>query len=58
MRLFEKHRNGAILDVDGEPDRVMQISVAWREYQDRSSLPKPPVGFVRVEEEVSAGQGS
>jgi hypothetical protein len=51
MRIFEKHRNGAILDVDGEPERAAQILVEWRQYQDKSTPPARPVGFVKSEEE-------
>jgi len=54
VRLFEKHKNGAIIDMDGEPERVAQILMEWRIYQDRTTVPKLPTGFVKVEEEHSA----
>jgi hypothetical protein len=54
VRLFEKHKNGAIIDMDGEPDRVAQILLEWRVYQDRNVTPKLPTGFVRKEDEENA----
>lgn len=50
MRLYEKHQNGAILDVDGEPERVAQVLIEWRKYQDATTPRRSqPVGFVAGE---------
>jgi hypothetical protein len=54
VRLFEKHKNGAIIDMDGEPERVAQILLEWRVYQDRNTVVKLPTGFVRREDEENA----
>lgn len=51
MRLFEKHKNGAVIDMDGEPERISSILMGWREYQDSKDSPRQPVGFTRNEEE-------
>lgn len=56
MRLFEKHPNGSIIDMDGEPERVVGILMDWRKYQDAISKPRGPIGFVvpTIKEEGTA----
>lgn len=51
MRLFEKHKNGAIIDMDGDSAVVAKQLVEWRQYQDSKEQPKRPVGFTPREEE-------
>lgn len=51
MRLFEKHKNGAIIDMDGESQFVAKTLVEWRAYQDSKERQQLPMGFVREEVE-------
>jgi hypothetical protein len=53
MRLFEKHKNGAIIDMDGDSAVVAKQLVEWRAYQDSKEQPKRQTGFVPKEEEES-----
>lgn len=57
MRLFEKHHNGAVIDIDGEPERVVPLVIEWRKYQDSIAKISRPVGFVpAVTQEVKTNE--
>jgi hypothetical protein len=54
VRLSERHKNGAFIDVDGEPDRIVAIITDWRKYQDMSDRPKV-IGFKAEEVKIIEG---
>ena len=50
LKLIERHKNGAYLEISGTPEEIVPIVVDWRKYQDGIPSTRNVAGFKSVEE--------